>query len=116
MTIDSLLDAMLADYKRDIELSNDDPMKRTVEQRDELLARITRLQLSRNRGRTNSQSTKDGVSRNGIRMGRPRRDLNPESPAKEFLKKLGEVTRDERGNSTEEGTAEGGVEARAAHE
>jgi hypothetical protein len=99
VTIDSLLDAMLKELDRDAGLPDGHPQKRNLEQRDELWARITRLQMSKYRSRVMSQANstiKNGVSQNGKRMGRPPQNVHVDPEARKFLQKVSEVTKHER--------------------
>lgn len=117
MRVDKILDILAAELEADSKLLAGDPNKRTIEQRDDLLHKIVRLQISR--GNVNAKTTKEGISRNGIKVGRPRRDLNPESQGKEFLRNLEKVVnKDERkeGKISEEGKLEASEQNRSGDE
>lgn len=115
MHVDRLIDVLVAELERDAKLEKGDPLRRSLRQREDLIAKITRLQMSK--GKKNKEYANKGQSR--VKLGRPRRDLNPESPGRSFLKKVGEVISDEEGSevdSPREGATEVRVEAGPGHE
>lgn len=112
--INHIIGAMLDELKADGLLADDDPKKMSIYMRNEMFNRLMKLQLSKGKVRKR-YVTIEGLTLNGVKMGRPPKSEETESRA--FLRELDKRTKqdgkevDPVGNQAS-GTGEGGGEER----
>lgn len=91
MDVNGIINLLTKELEADSKLAVDDPNKRNKKERDKLIGRILRLEeirLRRSKNRAPQSPTGTGISRNGVPLGRPRKDLNPESEGKAFIRQV----------------------------
>lgn len=107
--VNQIIGFLMEELRADALRKDDSPFKLSKYQRDEMFNKLIRLQLTKGKVRKTPMTEQGLTQKNNVKLGRPRKDLNPDTPASSFMRELRARVKDEEKQHVQEPTEHDGA-------